>query len=119
MERRATAEEVNKTVQKELDTSGTNLEYCRIWASLKEQRFHVRKEDVRKTIIKLNCRKNTEIPVSYFFIDIITCSWQSFLLTSFLASISNHANQTCLSRHQLSLQYTEGSTENKTKQNKK
>lgn len=52
MERRATAEEVNKTVQKELDTS--DLEYCRIWASLKERRFLVRKEDVRKTIIKLN-----------------------------------------------------------------
>ena len=54
MERRATVQEVNKTVQKELDTSGTNLEYCRIWASSKEQRFLVRKEDVRKTIIKLN-----------------------------------------------------------------
>ena len=42
--------------QKELDASRANLEYCRIWASLKEQRFHVRKEDVCKTMLELSSK---------------------------------------------------------------
>ena len=51
---RATVEEVTNAVQKELDASGANLGYRRIWASLKRQKILVRKEDVRKTILELN-----------------------------------------------------------------
>ena len=50
---RATVEEVNNAVQKELDTSGANLGYRRIWASLKKQKILIRKEDVRKAILEL------------------------------------------------------------------
>ena len=51
---RATIEEVNNAVQKELDASGVNLGYSRIWASLKRQNILVRKKDVRKAILELN-----------------------------------------------------------------
>ena len=40
---RATAEEINNALQKELDASGTNLKYFRIWAGLKKQKILVRK----------------------------------------------------------------------------
>ena len=50
---RATFEEVNNAVQKELDASGVNLGYSRIWASLKRQ-ILVRKKDVRKAILELS-----------------------------------------------------------------
>ena len=51
---RATVEEVNNAVQKELDVSGANLGYRRIWATLKRQKIFVRKEEVRKAILELN-----------------------------------------------------------------
>ena len=51
---RATVEEVNDAVQKELDASGANLGYRRIWASLKRQKILVRKDDVRNAILELN-----------------------------------------------------------------
>ena len=51
---RATIEEVNNAVQKELDASGVNLGYSRIWASLKRQKTLVKMEDVRKAILEMN-----------------------------------------------------------------
>ena len=48
---RATIEEVNNAVQKELDASDVNLGYHRIWSSLEKQKILVRKEDVRKTVL--------------------------------------------------------------------
>ena len=51
---RATVEEVNNAVQKELDAGGANFGYRRIWASLKRQKILVRKEDVRKPVFELN-----------------------------------------------------------------
>ena len=46
--------------QKELDVSRVNLEDCRIWASLKEQRFLVRKEDVCKTVFNLALKESNK-----------------------------------------------------------
>ena len=51
---RATVEEVNNAVQKELDAGGANFGYRRIWASLKRQKILVRKEDVPKPVFELN-----------------------------------------------------------------
>ena len=51
---RATIEEVDNAVQEELDASDANFRYRRIWESLKRQKILVRKEDVRKAILKLN-----------------------------------------------------------------
>ena len=51
---RATIEEVNNVIQKELDASGTSLGYRRIWVSLKRQKILLRKEHVRKEILELN-----------------------------------------------------------------
>ena len=51
---RASADEVNYAVQKELDASGANLRYHRIWVGLKKQKILVRKKDVWKTILELN-----------------------------------------------------------------
>ena len=43
---RATVEEVNNAVQKELDATDADLGYRRIWESLKKQKILVRKGDV-------------------------------------------------------------------------
>ena len=50
---RATAEEINNALQKELDASGTNLKYFRIWAGLKKQKILVRKT-LEKQSLELN-----------------------------------------------------------------
>ena len=51
---RATVDEVNCAVQKELDATGANLRYRRIWTSLKKQKILVRKKDIWKPILELN-----------------------------------------------------------------
>ena len=51
---RATLEEVNNDVQKELDGSDVNLGYHKIWAGWKKQKILVRIEGVRKTILELD-----------------------------------------------------------------
>ena len=46
--------EVNNAVQKELDATGENLRYDRIWAGLKKQKILVRNKGGGKTIFELN-----------------------------------------------------------------
>ena len=54
---RASVDEFNYAVQKELDASGANLRYHRIWAGLEKQKILVRKKEVWKTILELNTER--------------------------------------------------------------
>ena len=55
---RTTVEEVNNALQRELDASGANLGYRRIWASLKRHKKDSCKEGKRsKTILELNAEE--------------------------------------------------------------
>ena len=51
---RATVEEVYNAVQKELDASGANLRYRRIWTGSKKQKILGGKKDGRKPALELN-----------------------------------------------------------------